>query len=86
MTPNQFFAKLSETTKSQSFEMKVELQINTHDAMAARLLIWLQEQMPDATTGDLEDVLDAAKWWSVLFASMHTAAQPCMEPTSATGL
>ena len=37
---------------------------NRTDAVAAKMLLWLFEQMPeDATSGDLEDVLVSALWW-----------------------
>lgn len=36
-----------------------------HDAIAAKLLLWLYDEMPeDATYGDLEDVLLATLWWA----------------------
>lgn len=51
----------------------LRLKINEHDALAARLLNWLGEQLPeDATQGDLEDVLDSARWWAVFLGSLVT--------------
>jgi hypothetical protein len=44
------------------------------DAMAAKLLLWLYDQMPEeATAQDLHDVLDAAKWWTTYLESVHYA-------------
>jgi hypothetical protein len=35
------------------------------DAWAARLMLWLIEQLPPETTqGELEDILDMTKWWA----------------------
>lgn len=74
MTANEFFHQLSTITQSRRFTPPIDIQVGPHDALAAKLLLWLQEQMADnATEGDLEDVLDAAKWWTVLFASMYKA-------------
>ncbi len=41
---------------------------------AGELLNWLTAQMPGATPDDLNDVLDAAKWWHTLFGAMDAAA------------
>ena len=41
------------------------------NALVARLLPWLEERMPGcATTQDLDEVLDAAKGWGILSASL----------------
>jgi hypothetical protein len=42
--------------------------------MAARLLLWLIEEMPEnSTQGDLKGVLDAAKWWSIFWVAAFKA-------------
>ncbi len=53
------------TFSAQANNQNTRYQINKQDAMAAKLLLWLVEQMPDdATVGEMDDVLDAAKFWS----------------------
>ena len=48
--------------------------VSWRDGVAARLLLWLEEVMPDgATTGDVEDVLTSALWWHIYFLTMHKA-------------
>ena len=37
--------------------------VSWHDGMAARVLLWLHDEMPDATVGDLESVLLSAMYW-----------------------
>ncbi|MCB0054986.1 MAG: hypothetical protein KDE24_36155 [Caldilinea sp.] len=75
MTPREFYEFLAkrETTGVIGFgEAAVSLRVGPQDAMAARLLLWLEETMPeDATQGDLDKVLDAAKWWSTFWASLE---------------
>jgi hypothetical protein len=73
MTPNDFYkslqvAGLSEVTLSPG---PLTIRVNEQDAMAGNLLLWLQEQVPDAfTVRDLFEVLDAAKWWATFWASL----------------
>ena len=44
------------------------IMVRESDIMAGKLLLWLYENMPEDTThGDLADVLDSAKWWSLFF-------------------
>lgn len=48
---------------------------NWPDAIAAKLLLWLYEQMPeDATYGDLENTLLSALWWSQFLMMQPTTA------------
>ena len=92
MTPHRFYEWLStEVTGPTQVTLApgpVILRVNQHDALAARLLLWLAEAMPeDATSGDLHDpygtaaasVLDVARWWSTFWAALphdETAAKP----------
>ena len=49
----------------------VKLRSDMADKLAGQLLLWLFAQMPDeATTGDLLDVLDCARWWHFFWASL----------------
>jgi len=49
----------------------LQFRVNWQDAMAARLLLWLEEQILDMTDGDLTDVLSAAQWWHTFWTSLH---------------
>lgn len=65
MTPREFYEFLAkrETTGVIGFgEAAVSLRVGPQDAMAARLLLWLEAEM-----------LDAAKWWSTFWASLERA-------------
>jgi len=72
MTPNEFFERLAgrlpeieagRNTLTLS-PGPMSIRIGVCDVWAVRLLLWLQEQMPDSLTFDeLEDVLLAALWW-----------------------
>lgn len=76
MTPEQFYNDLANRIDGPSLLTlspgPVKLAVNKQDAMAARMLLWLVEAMPDdATVGDMEDVLDAAKFWSTFWSSLE---------------
>lgn len=83
MTPNEFYERLSEqlevieagkTTLILS-PGPFKLRVGRCDAEAAKLLLWLQEGLPDGTTlGELEEVLLAALWWTQFWASLSTEA------------
>ena len=74
MRVKDFYENLSQVTASTELTLSpgpVTLKVNAQDALAARLLLWLEQEMPpDATQGDLDDVLDAAKWWATFWAAM----------------
>lgn len=74
MTPNEFYESLQTVTESSETTLSpgpLIIRVGVRDAMAAKLLLWLQEQMPDdATVGDLFDVLDAAEWWATFWTSL----------------
>lgn len=81
MTPLGFYIQL-QNAKSSPFTLpSIPIALGESDFMAARLLIWLFEQMPNATQGDLEDVLDSAKWWTLFWASAYTADTAPPHPT-----
>lgn len=75
MTPNEFYEQLSSVDGPSEISLgpgPLVLKVNQHDALAARLLLWLGEQMPDdATVGDLFDTLDAAHWWATFWSSLR---------------
>ena len=69
-----FYTQLAAITKPGILTLsdgKLEIKVREADAMAAYLLLWLAEHLPeDATVGDQFEVLDAAKWWATFFASV----------------
>lgn len=76
MTPKQFYERLALGVPVSAVITlspgPIALRIGKQDEIAARLLLWLVEQMPeDATCGELDDVLDAAKYWSTFWASLE---------------
>ena len=78
MTPNELFKRLvgrlkeieaGKTTLTLS-PGPFSLRVGKSDVQAAKLLLWLQEEMPDDVTfGEFEDVLIAAIWWVHFLAS-----------------
>lgn len=72
-TPKAYLESLVGQTEPMKLSLPpIPIKVNKQDFMAARLLLWLHEQMPeDATQGDLDDVLDAAKWWATFFAALE---------------
>jgi hypothetical protein len=73
-TPKEFYEKLSQSEPCIMPAPALPIKIGPQDIIAARLLLWLSSQMPaDATQGDLDDVLDSAKWWSMFFGSAFAA-------------
>lgn len=54
------------------YSMPVCVGLVESDVHAARLLLWLQDEMGEqATIGDCAEVLVNALWWMVTAASMH---------------
>ena len=50
----------------------MDIATTGNDAIAADLLIWLFDRMPEeANWVDLHDVLDSAKWWVTLLETMR---------------
>ena len=80
MDMRTFCEKLSEVNGPQTLTLTpgpAVFRVGKQDGMAARLLLWLVANLPaDATQGDLDDVLDAAKWWSTFWASLPEDAAP----------
>lgn len=47
------------------------LKVGQGDVTAAKLLLWLYEEMPEnATVGDLLDALQSALWWATFWLSL----------------
>lgn len=83
MTPHDFYEHIQSIDQPQvtlspgPFIIKV----SQHDAMAAKILLWLEDQMPeDATIHDLTKVLDAAQWWSTFWSSLVRQPREHQEP------
>ena len=77
MNMGETLEKLSQIDCSSVITMSpgpYQAAVSYKDGIAARLLLWLAEVMPDdATTGDVEDVLTSALWWHIYFLTMHKA-------------
>lgn len=74
MKPVEFYQEIQHIQKPDTIVSlspgPFRIKADWHDAYAAKLLLWLTEQMPvNATVGDLYDILDAAKWWSTFWDS-----------------
>lgn len=73
MTPQEFYEWMKNAPQG-NITLPVPIRLGSRDAMAARLLLWLFEEMPEnSTQGDLEDILDTAKWWSIFWGSAFKA-------------
>ena len=74
MTPGEFYGQLGQVTETEDMTLSpgpMTLRVSRHDAMAARLLLWLYQEMPEgAIQGDLTKVLDSAKWWATFWATL----------------
>jgi len=80
MTPEQFYAEfalgIEPDTTMTIRPGPIAFKVGPADALAAKMLLWLIEQIPDdATYGYLDDVLDAARFWSTFWASMNMGAK-----------
>jgi hypothetical protein len=54
-----------------NIEVKQDASLHQWDTLVARPLLWLEERMPGcATTQDLDEALNAAKGWGILWASL----------------
>jgi hypothetical protein len=75
MTPNEFYEKLQSARESDIVTLSpgpFNIRVGQSDAMAAKLILWLQDEMPEnATIGDLFDVLAAATWWATFWSSLE---------------
>ena len=51
------------------------IAIGKSDARAAAVLLWIENEWPDITQGETDDLLNAAIWWSVFFGAADKANQ-----------
>lgn len=74
MTPNEYLQELLKVNGPAEAMLSpgpFKIRVSKDDAIAARLIMWLLDQSPDDVTyGQLEDVLDSAKWWLMFFAAL----------------
>ena len=78
MNQAAFYKKLLAVTEPGTITLKpgpIRLKVSQHDAMAAKALLWLFDQMPDNTVGDLLDVLSAMEWWASFWASLDMGVE-----------
>lgn len=74
MTYLDLVKEIANTKKPTALvDMPVTISIGKSDADAAKLLMWMFENMPDATSGEYHDALAAAQWWLTLFDTMNYA-------------
>lgn len=71
MTPQEFFQRMAGMPENETAQIKLPMpiEINHTDIWAAKMILWLAEQKPDITLGEVEAILDSARWWSVFWAS-----------------
>ncbi len=76
MTPEDFLKKLATIEGPTEIRLSpgpLDIKANVADALAAKLILWLYDEMPeDATSGDMLNVLDAARWWAAFWFSLPT--------------
>jgi len=84
MTPRDFYKHIQSIDQSTIITLSpgpFQIRVGQHDAMAAKLLLWLEDQMPeDATVADLIKVLDAAQWWNTFWSSLVRQPKEHQEP------
>ena len=75
MKPVEVFKHLKEVTEATTLTLApgpLVIRVNTRDAMAARLIEWLTNQLPDdATLGEFLNILAAAEWWTTFWSSLE---------------
>lgn len=76
-TPNDIHAHLKTVEESSVLVLApgpLRLAVTPADAIAVELIEWLEAQLgPTGSVGQMLDVLDNARWWVMLWASMDQA-------------
>ena len=89
MKPIEFYDRLQTITESSTLSLApgpLVIKVGVADAMAAKLLLWLYDEMPEgATVGDMFDVLDAAHWWATFWSSLVDSEEVSEEQAAAGG-
>lgn len=76
MTPREFYQQISEVDERTRITLApgpLEMIASREDGLAGRLVLWILQEMPDLTQGELEEVLQTALWWSRFWACMYAA-------------
>lgn len=93
MTPHEFYEELQATladTPNAIIKLSMgegdgdgglSFNVSQDDAMAAKLLLWLEDQMPDADMWTVFEVLDAAHWWATFWTSLSGSENIVPLPT-----
>lgn len=77
MKPSDILTVLQELKEEQNTlrlkckKNQIDIRVGRADKMAAKLLHFLGEGMPDATIQDFHDILDAAKWWLIFIVAVE---------------
>jgi len=83
MTPHEFYKHLQSINQSTTITLSpgpFAIKVGKYAALAAKLLLYLEDQLPeDATIGDLIQVLDAAQWWNTFWSSLVRQPQYAKE-------
>lgn len=61
----------TDNEKRVAFGLPAAIKVGKNDVLAARILLWLEEQDENQTVGDVIDILNAAQWWHTLFSSIY---------------
>ncbi len=80
MTPNNFLKQMAAMPPTPGlltiYPGPVRMNVGPADMEAAKLILWLLEQLPDeATYGQVDDILDAAKWWMAFWCGLPKPRQ-----------
>lgn len=78
MNPKALLDKIA-TVKEDSvyvFPPQLGVRVGETDALAARLLTWLQAELPEGTVAEFDDVLTTALWWNTYLTSLEELPEP----------
>ena len=73
MTPRDFFELMQSGNMKKEISLPFPLELGTSDILAAELILWLIDKMPEGTIGDINNVLDSAKFWHIYWSSVFYA-------------
>lgn len=76
MTPKEFYKQLAITTEPIIITLApgpLRMIGSPQDSLSSELMLWLIERIPDATQGDLEEVLVNALCWARFWAAVRYA-------------
>lgn len=76
MTPKEFYAALAKVEDPYILQLKGGVMVTGIDGVAAKVLLYIRELMPNASIAEIEYVLDTALMWLLLLASAHRADEP----------